>query len=115
MLVVVAPLGLLSALGPPFSIAVAIVKIGARGHPPDRERETGERCFVLYCWDALSKSNVKKRKEKWVGCKEGPLEGQLKGKSDQVGSGCRRVEVVEFCFGAKVNSFRVLSLSPTPT
>ena len=34
--------------------------------------------------------------------------GQLKGKSDQVGSVCRRVVV--FCFGAKVNSFRVLLL-----
>ena len=51
MLDTVVALELPSTLGPPFTIAVAIVETGQDwspdGQPPDRERETAEMCM---CW-----------------------------------------------------------------
>ena len=88
---IVIPLGFPSALGPPFTIAVAIVKIGQDwwpdgGQPPDRERETADVYLSYFSECYQNKSLGEKRKDVWDVEKD--RWGQLKRESDKVGSGC---------------------------
>lgn len=89
VLSIVVPLELPSALGPPFTIAVAIFKTGQDwcpdGQPPYWERATADMYFVLYL-STLSRQclNICKTCESI----ENDHWGQLKGESEKVGNGC---------------------------
>lgn len=90
MLGTVVPLELPSALGPPFTIAVAIVETGQDwcpdGQPPDRERKTAE----MYLSWVPERYENRVRRDAGYNERDGEKDhwGQLQSEGEKVGSRC---------------------------